>query len=480
MKKLLGAVLAIGILAGCQDNPGKNHENDKTETPNIEKTNGAKTKPEKTPEKTPDKDISLTKEGIKKLASLSGKADLKEFEARISYFLGYNIGNSTANSILNKGRTAFKTERFFKGYSDCINGKKSEITVTHKNRKDIKADPEKDSYMVGFVLGMNHLASEIEIVLAPFAKGLNHALVRKKSQLTAEEMTNVYREYKKLQEEKRKKRWEAGQKVQAKNLVDGKKYLNDNKNKKGVVTTKSGLQYKVIKAGTRKRPSKTDTVKVHYRGMLISGKEFDSSYKRGEPAEFALSSVSPGWWTEGLQLMKVGAKFEFTIPADIAYGKGGPGGGNAVLLFTVELLEVIKKKESNKNNSVNKTSIPDIKKPKETNKKSKYTTTASGLQYLVLKKGTGKSPKATDMVEVHYEGKFLSGKIFDSSYKRKQTSSFRLNEVIPGWTEGLQLMKEGAKYKFIIPSNLAYGPNDKRGIPGGSTLIFIVELIKVK
>ena len=107
--------------------------------------------------------------------------------------------------------------------------------------------------------------------------------------------------------------------------------------------------------------------------------------------------------------------------------------------------------------------------------------TPSGLQYLVVKEGTGKSPKATDEVVVHYRGTLLNGTEFDSSYKRNEPISFRLNQVIPGWTEGVQLMKEGAKYKFFIPSKLAYGT---RGTPGGpigpdETLVFEVELLKV-
>ena len=108
-------------------------------------------------------------------------------------------------------------------------------------------------------------------------------------------------------------------------------------------------------------------------------------------------------------------------------------------------------------------------------------TTESGLQYLVLQEGDGKSPTATDNVEVHYEGTTIDGKVFDSSYKRGETISFPLNGVIPGWTEGLQLMKEGAKYRFFIPQNLAYGAQGAgNDIPPFSTLIFDVELFKVK
>jgi len=117
----------------------------------------------------------------------------------------------------------------------------------------------------------------------------------------------------------------------------------------------------------------------------------------------------------------------------------------------------------------------------ENAKKDGVTVTASGLQYEVLREGTGASPAATDKVEVHYEGTLTDGKKFDSSYDRGQTIEFPLNGVIPGWTEGVQLMKEGAKYRFTIPSDLAYGPRGIPGtIPGGATLKFDVELIKVK
>ena len=112
--------------------------------------------------------------------------------------------------------------------------------------------------------------------------------------------------------------------------------------------------------------------------------------------------------------------------------------------------------------------------------KSGVKTTASGLQYKVLKDGSGKSPSVTSKVEVHYRGTLIDGQEFDSSYKRNQTITFPLNGVIKGWTEGLQLMKEGAKYEFYIPSELAYGASGTPGIPPHSVLIFQVELIKVQ
>jgi FKBP-type peptidyl-prolyl cis-trans isomerase len=117
----------------------------------------------------------------------------------------------------------------------------------------------------------------------------------------------------------------------------------------------------------------------------------------------------------------------------------------------------------------------------ENAKKDGVTVTDSGLQYEVLEEGTGASPSASDTVEVHYEGTLTDGKKFDSSYDRGQTIEFPLSGVIAGWTEGVQLMKEGAKYRFVIPSDLAYGPRGIPGvIPGGAPLVFVVELVKVK
>jgi len=122
----------------------------------------------------------------------------------------------------------------------------------------------------------------------------------------------------------------------------GEAFLKENATKEGVKTLPSGLQYKEIKAGTGKTPKATDTVSVHYRGTLINGKEFDSSYKRGEPAEFPVNRVIPGW-TEALQLMKEGSKWMLYIPSKLAYGERGAGGDigpNETLIFEVELLKV--------------------------------------------------------------------------------------------------------------------------------------------
>ena len=126
-------------------------------------------------------------------------------------------------------------------------------------------------------------------------------------------------------------------------LEKGEAFLKENAKKEGVKTTASGLQYKVLKEGEGKSPKATDRVKVHYKGTLIDGKEFDSSYKRGEPIEFPLNGVIKGW-TEGVQLMKEGAKYQFTIPSKLGYGESGTPGGpippNATLIFEVELIQV--------------------------------------------------------------------------------------------------------------------------------------------
>jgi FKBP-type peptidyl-prolyl cis-trans isomerase len=128
------------------------------------------------------------------------------------------------------------------------------------------------------------------------------------------------------------------------NKKKGKEFLERNKTKEGVVTIESGLQYKILKKGTGASPKATDTVRCHYRGTTIDGKEFDSSYKRGEPATFPLNRVIKGW-TEGLQLMKEGGKWQFFIPSELAYGSRGAGrdiGPNEVLIFEIELLGIEK------------------------------------------------------------------------------------------------------------------------------------------
>jgi len=235
--------------------------------------------------------------------------------------------------------------------------------------------------------------------------------------------------------------------------------------------TASGLASKVLTKGTgTEHPAAIDVVKVHYTGWTTDGKMFDSSVARGEPTEFPLNRVIPGW-TEGVQLMVQGEKRRFWIPVNLAYA-GRPGAPAGMLVFDVELLGITKTPPP----PPPPTTPEDVKAPSKGAKKTK-----SGISYKVLKKGTGKDhPKPESQVEVHYSGWTTDGKLFDSSVMRGQPTTFGLNQVIPGWTEGVQLMVPGEKTRFWIPGKLAYGETDNgSGRPFG-TLVFDIELISIK
>ncbi len=232
--------------------------------------------------------------------------------------------------------------------------------------------------------------------------------------------------------------------------------------------TASGLSSKIIHAATgNKKPAATDTVTVHYSGWTTDGKLFDSSVKRGQPTSFPLNGVIKGW-TEGVQLMAEGEKRRFWIPANLAYGEN-PGGGRpgGMLVFDIELLSI---KVAPKPPSIPE----DVAAAPASAEK-----TASGIASRVLVKGTGSThPKASDQVRVHYSGWTTDGKLFDSSVVRDESIVFPLNQVIAGWTEGVQLMVEGEKRRLWIPGKLAYGENPPAGAPVG-TLVFDVELLAI-
>ena len=253
-------------------------------------------------------------------------------------------------------------------------------------------------------------------------------------------------------------------------------YLEENKAKEGVTVTETGLQYTVEAAGDGKSPTAEDYVLVHYAGRLVDGTEFDSSYKRGEPAMFPAGRLIPGW-TEALQLMQEGAKWQLVIPAEIAYGDvdRGPIPADSTLIFDVELLEVHTTEEL-----VEGMKAPQIEYLEQNKTKEGVQVTESGLQYKVLESGDGASPADTDTVTVHYSGRLIDGTEFDSSYKRGEPAQFPVNGVIAGWTEALQLMKEGDKWELTIPYEIAYGARGSgQSIPPYATLVFDVELIKV-
>ncbi len=232
--------------------------------------------------------------------------------------------------------------------------------------------------------------------------------------------------------------------------------------------TPSGLVTKVLTAGTGKEhPTDECRVKVHYTGWTKDGKMFDSSRTRGEPASFGVTGVIRGW-TEALKLMVVGESRRLWIPADLAYGETPrrPGAPSGQLTFDVELLEIVAPPKA----------PTDVAAPPKDAKK-----TQTGLFYKVQTAGKGKAhPSATSRVTVHYTGWTKDGKMFDSSVARGQPATFSLSQVIPGWTEGVQLMVEGEKTRFWIPGNLAYGDTPKRpGAPSGQ-LTFDIELLQIR
>ncbi len=208
--------------------------------------------------------------------------------------------------------------------------------------KELKTPDEKLSYAIGLEVGTSLKNLPTEIDFPVFVQAVEDGLKGKKPLLTQEQALEIKMEFgKKVREERARERKELGEK----NRKEGEAFLAENKKKKGVVTTESGLQYMVLHEGEGPKPKATDRVKVHYRGTLIDGTEFDSSYTRGKPATFALKGVVAGW-TEALQLMRVGSKYRLFIPSELAYGKRGRGpkiGPDAVLIFELELLEIEKK-----------------------------------------------------------------------------------------------------------------------------------------
>jgi FKBP-type peptidyl-prolyl cis-trans isomerase FklB len=198
----------------------------------------------------------------------------------------------------------------------------------------LKDQKDKVSYSIGMQIGFNLGRQKVDINPDILAAGIKDAIAGK-PQLTTDQVKDIMSQFEKDMEQKQK---QAGEK----NKTEGAKFLEDNKKKPGVKTTASGLQYKVEKEGTGSQPKATDMVTVNYRGTLIDGTEFDSSYKRNQPATFPVNGVIKGW-TEALQLMKQGAKYQLFIPSNLAYGERAMGpdiGPNSTLIFDVDLVDV--------------------------------------------------------------------------------------------------------------------------------------------
>ncbi len=204
---------------------------------------------------------------------------------------------------------------------------------------ELKSDKERISYSIGMDIGGNLRRGAVEVDPEMLAKGLKDSYGGGNTLLTEEQARQEIEDFQKTLMARKAEKMRI---LSEKNKADGEKFLAENAKKADVKSLPSGLQYREISPGTGKSPKATDTVTVHYKGTLIDGTEFDSSYKRGEPATFPVSGVISGW-TEALQLMKVGAKWQLFIPPTLAYGERGAGrdiGPSATLIFDVELISV--------------------------------------------------------------------------------------------------------------------------------------------
>jgi FKBP-type peptidyl-prolyl cis-trans isomerase len=219
-------------------------------------------------------------------------------------------------------------------------GTKSDAPATKSSTAPgLTTEKEKDSYALGLNIGRGLSKQPVDLDAAAIARGLKDAMTGAKPVLSDDE---VAADLAKLQDEAKKATEAKMQELGTENQKAGAAFLAENKTKEGVVTLPSGLQYKVLTPGTGPKPAATDTVVCQYKGTLLDGTEFDSSYKRGQPATFAVGKVIKGW-TEALELMPVGSKWQLFIPADLAYGERGAGNvipPNATLIFEVELVSI--------------------------------------------------------------------------------------------------------------------------------------------
>lgn len=255
---------------------------------------------------------------------------------------------------------------------------------------------------------------------------------------------------------------------------------------KEFTTTESGLKYRILRKSDGKKATPINQVTVHYRGRLNdeNGEVFDSTYgTAGYPAVISMRSTLQGW-VEGLQLVGEGGMIELVIPPSLGLGeKGQPPAipADATLHYIVEVIKL--GDEPNPPTPVeHEHEHPETPTSPEVESKlaEGFETTPSGLKYKIIKEGTGKKPTATNTVKVHYRGQLTNGTVFDESYSRGRPAEFPLNGVIPGWTEGLQLIKEGGTVELMIPGKLGYPNGQPPKIPPNATLMFSVELLEVK
>ena len=220
----------------------------------------------------------------------------------------------------------------------------STSTLTHaaESVKSLETEEQKVSYSFGLIFGKRMTSDMPTLDLNVFVQGLKDGFKGDPALLTDAQIEQTLKSFQNSQQQEQLQKFEQ---TAEKNKSTGQAFLAENKNKEGVVTLASGLQYKVVKSGSGAKPKADSTVKVHYSGSLIDGTVFDSSIERGEPVSFPVNGVIPGW-TEALQLMSEGSKWNLYIPSDLAYGEMGRPSipPNSVLVFEVELLEIVKKK----------------------------------------------------------------------------------------------------------------------------------------
>jgi FKBP-type peptidyl-prolyl cis-trans isomerase len=232
--------------------------------------------------------------------------------------------------------------------------------------------------------------------------------------------------------------------------------------------TESGIVYEVVTASTGKQVTSTDTLSFHLSYWSVNGRELGSTLiennlQIGKPSVMRLKFLQ-----EALPLMQEGSSYRFEAPASLTFTASQLPAGVGADEPTIWLLEVQRIIDMN---------LPEFVMPKD----EELTKLASGLQYQVVREGSGEPPKMTQSVLVNYAGWLTDGKKFDASYDRNQPAQFGVTQVIPGWTEGLQLMKPGAIYRFVIPPTIAYGEEGSPPlIPGNSTLVFHVELLSIR
>ncbi|REL29080.1 hypothetical protein DYD21_14565 [Rhodohalobacter sp. SW132] len=245
-------------------------------------------------------------------------------------------------------------------------------------------------------------------------------------------------------------------------------FLEDNAQRDDVTVTESGLQYRVVEDSVGISPTEETTIIIDFVGSFVDGSEFNNTYEAGQPAIARVENLISGL-REGVQLMTIGSIYEFVLPSELALdSNGNPLQGiprGAALIYEIELIH---------------DSAYDSIFLEENALEEDVVVTDSGLQYKIIEEGDGDSPGATSTVQVNYTGTFIFGEIFDQS-PESMPSEFPLNDVIEGFSEGIQLMNEGATFEFYIPAELAYGdnPNPQSPIYPGATLIFEVELVSI-